>query len=126
MGMAGGSVLVLDDDPTVGLVLVAAAQALGLEARLCEQAEAFFEQLASWQPSHVAIDLTLPDTSGVEVLRRMAATGARARVIVFSGVGAVELEAALDVARDLGLDTMGVLPKPFRLAQLRALLANVG
>jgi DNA-binding response OmpR family regulator len=120
--MAGGSLLVLDDDPTVGQVLVASALALGLEARLCEQVEAFFEQLAQWQPSHVAIDLTLPGTSGLEVLHRLAAARVRARVIVFSGVGAAELDAALGAARELGLDTMGVLPKPFRLAQLRALL----
>lgn len=121
--MAQGRLLILDDDATVGQVLLMGAQVSGFEARHCTEVEAFFEALAGWPPSHVAIDLTLPGTSGVQVLQRLAAAGCRARVLICSGAGAAELAAALAETRVLGLDGAGVLPKPFALATLRQLLA---
>lgn len=122
--MGAGRLLVLDDDPTVGQIVVAAAQASGFEARLCEAVPAFIAALADWAPTHLAIDLTLPGSSGVEVLRLVADAGSRACIIICSGSGTAELEAALQSARELGLPTAGVLPKPFRLAGLRALLTG--
>jgi DNA-binding response OmpR family regulator len=116
-------ILVLDDDPTVGQILCMGATALGHEALLCDTVPAFLEAVGSWSPTHVAIDLTLPGTSGVEVIRQLASTPARPSVIVCSGAGSFELEAALGEARALALPVAGALPKPFRLAQVRQLLA---
>jgi DNA-binding response OmpR family regulator len=120
--MARGKLLILDDDATVGQILLFGAQASGFEARLCGEVASFFELLGPWAPTHVSIDLTLPGTSGVEVLRRLAHAGCRARVILCSGAGPAELEAALAEARALGLDSAGALSKPFTLARLRALI----
>lgn len=116
--------LILDDDPTVGQILLLAARSSGFEAQLCTEVAAFFAELADWAPSHLAIDLTLPGDSGLAVLRRVAQAGCRARVIVCSGAGHAELDEALAEARALGLTTAGALPKPFTLAGLRALLAD--
>lgn len=122
--MGTGRLLVLDDDATVGQIVVAGAQVSGFEARLCETVPGFLAALADWAPTHLAIDLTLPGTSGTEVLRHVADAGSRARIIICSGAGTADLETALQAARDLGLPTAGVLPKPFRLAGLRALLSD--
>ena len=120
--MNQGRLLVLDDDETVGMLLVFVAQRAGFEARLCERPQAFFDTLADWQPTHVAVDLRMPEMDGLEVLRRLAALHCAARVIISSGAGAGEVDVALQAAQDLGLDTAGVLPKPFTLSGLRALL----
>jgi ActR/RegA family two-component response regulator len=122
--MGPGRLLILDDDATVAQILRMAAQASGFEARHCETPADFFETLPAWAPTHVAVDLTLPGTSGLAVLRQLAASGCRARVLVCSGAGAADLQQALDEAAALGLDTAGPLPKPFTLATLRALLAR--
>lgn len=122
--MARGRLLVLDDDLTVGQILVMGAQASGFEAQLCDTVAVFLDRLGDWAPTHLAVDLTLPGSSGVEVLRRVAAAGCRARIIICSGASRVELDAALHEARSLGLVTAGVLPKPFRLAGLREVLAD--
>jgi CheY-like chemotaxis protein len=121
--MTQGRLLVLDDDETVGMLLVFVARRAGFEARLCERPQAFFEALQDWAPSHVAVDLRMPEMDGLEVLRRLAGVHCRARVIISSGAGADEVGGALQVAQDLGLRTAGVLPKPFTLSGLRALLA---
>ncbi|MGK2898980.1 MAG: response regulator [Burkholderiaceae bacterium] len=120
--MTGGRLLVLDDDATVGQILIAGARTSGFEACLCATVPAFLEALLDWTPTHLAIDLTLPGSSGVEVLHRVAEAGSRARIIICSGSGRDELDAALKAARGLGLAAAGALSKPFRLAELRALL----
>lgn len=122
--MPDGRLLILDDDPAIGQILQMAAKSAGVEAHWCEHVHTFFATLAHWEPTHVAIDLLMPDISGQEVLRRLAEAGCRAKVIVSSGLGAGELADALDEARSLGLQTAGVLQKPFSLAAVRALLAS--
>jgi DNA-binding response OmpR family regulator len=124
--MPGGRLLILDDDPTVGQILLMSAQASGFEARLCLEVQPFLDALGPWMPTHLAIDLTLPGTTGIEVLRRVAAAACPARIIICSGAGPAELNAALLEARSLGLPAAGVLPKPFRLAAVRELLADPG
>lgn len=122
--MVGGRLLVLDDDETVGQILCLGARSAGFEARLCASVPAFLEAVSAWSPTHVSVDLTLPGSSGSEVLRALAAAACRARVIVCSGAGGGALEDALAQARHLGLATAGVLEKPFTLARLRELLAS--
>ncbi|MCK6420825.1 MAG: response regulator [Aquabacterium sp.] len=123
--MATGRLLVLDDDATVGQILVAGAQTMGFQARQFLDAPSFLDCLRSWEPTHVAIDLTLPGTSGAEVLHQVAQTGSRARVIICSGSDPGALDSALGIARELGLTTAGTLAKPFRLAALRQLLTLI-
>ena len=124
--MSRGRLLILDDDPTVGQIIQLSAQAFGFEARHCTEPDGFMAALREAETTHVAIDLRLAETTGVEVLRQLAQAGCRARVIVCSGSGDSELHAALDEAGRLGLDCAGVLPKPFTLAALKALLGVVG
>lgn len=122
--MPTGRLLILDDDPAVARVLVFAAESLGFEASLAEQPQAFFEQLAAWQPTHVAIDLMMPEMSGADVLRALAARASRVRIIISSGAASQDLDDALRDARTLGLDTAGVLKKPFSLLALKVLLTG--
>ncbi len=116
--------LILDDDAAVGELLRAGAQSAGFETQLCLEARHFLAQLLPWQPSHIAVDLTLPDTTGEAVLEAVAAAGSRARVIVCSGSSGLQLASALSLAQRLGLAVAGSLPKPFRMAQLRGLLTD--
>ena len=60
--------LVLDDDETVGQLLVFVAQRAGFEARMCDLPQPFFEGVADWSPTHLAIDLTMREMHGVEVM----------------------------------------------------------
>ncbi len=115
--------LVLDDDETVGELLVAVARLVGFEARLCSRPQAFFDSVLAWSPTHLAIDLTMPEMDGIEVIRQLAADDCPARIIISSGAGGHETNAAIQQARGLGLRVSGVLTKPFSLASFKALLA---
>lgn len=114
--------LIIDDEPTVGQTLLLGAQACGFEARLCATVAEFLDASSTWDPTDLAIDLTLPGSSGAEVLHQLARATCAARVFIYSGAGAAECEAALAEAGRCGLAAAGVLPKPFRLAALREML----
>lgn len=114
--------LILDDDADVAKTIAAIAEGAGFVVRYSAVPADFFATLEQWQPSHVAIDLVMPALDGMEVLRQLAEIGCRARVIVTSGMGKKVLQSAQHSAAERGLSLAGILPKPFRAAQLRELL----
>ena len=115
--------VILDDDALVGLLIESAARLDGVVTCLTREADEFYDAVAECHPTHVVIDLTMPETSGEQVLSELAMRGCRARIIVASGADAERLGRALAQARDEGLDVAGGLPKPFAAAALHALLA---
>ncbi|HET9818296.1 MAG TPA: EAL domain-containing response regulator [Rhodanobacteraceae bacterium] len=114
--------LILDDEQAVAQTVAFAAKRHGFSVRMSESAETFFDDVASVVPSHIIIDLLMPDMDGVEVLRNLAAIGCRANIIMMSGMGTKVLESAQRVGIERGLRIIGILPKPFKPAELRALL----
>jgi CheY-like chemotaxis protein len=120
----GAKLLILDDDPMVGKVLARGAERIGFAVVLTARPGEFFDQVVQWQPSHVAIDLSMPEMGGVQVLDRLVEFRCTARIIITSGAAVSVMAAALAHARTLGLETAGVLPKPFTLPLLRSLLED--
>jgi CheY-like chemotaxis protein len=117
--------LILDDDPMVGKVLGRIAERIGFAVVLTSKPPEFFSQALQWQPSHVAIDLSMPEMGGVQVLERLGEAGCAARIIITSGAAMSDMNAALDHARALGLTVAGALPKPFSAPLLRSLLEDI-
>lgn len=115
--------LILDDDAMVGMVVESVARLAGVATCVTREAGEFYAAVADWQPTHVVLDLTMPATSGEQVLAELAARGCRARIIVTSGADFERLDRAMAQGRADGLDVAGSLPKPFVAAALRALLA---
>lgn len=115
--------LVLDDDPLVGMLIETVARLAGVPSRLTQTHGEFFEALVDWNPTHLVLDLTMPGMAGEEVLAELGRRACTARVVVASGVERERLDAALACGVDAGLEMAGVLPKPFLPAALRALLA---
>ena len=118
----GGKLLILDDDPQVGRMIQIIAESDGFETRALTSVDSFFTLAEEWQPTHIAIDLIMPEMDGVQVLVQLAALHCSARIIVTSGVGARVLDAAGRSGNAHGLDIAGVLAKPFSPKTLRALL----
>lgn len=118
-----GRLLILDDDEAVGITLGLIARSEGFEFRTTQHAADFFEQLETWRPTHVAIDLIMPEIDGVEVIRRLGETRCEAAIIITSGAGTRVLESARLAATERGLGIAGVVSKPFRSTDLRASLS---
>jgi EAL domain-containing protein (putative c-di-GMP-specific phosphodiesterase class I)/CheY-like chemotaxis protein len=114
-------ILVIDDDPDFGDMIVAAATAMKMLCTATTNARDFFAALNS-EPSIIVLDLLMPEMDGIELLRKMAEEGCRARIILMSGVGLQIIEAAERLAESLGLVIGGHLQKPFALSELERLL----
>ena len=73
------------------------------------------EQFQTFAPDVVVIDLHLPDTDGLEILRRMREARPVLPIVITSGYASM-----LPVMEVMGIQHHGYLIKPFELAALRA------
>lgn len=122
--MTAGRLLILDDDVAVAETMGAIARRSGYETRSATDANSFFGLLDRWDPTHILLDLVMPDVDGIEIMRRLAELRCRSIVILTSGVGVRVLDAAERAATEHGLHVVGSLSKPFPPAKLRALLGS--
>jgi two-component system response regulator MprA len=118
-------ILVVDDEPAV---LDAVDRALRLEGYVTELAadgREALDTLAASAPDALVLDLLMPRVDGLEVCRRLRATGDRTPVLVLTARAAVS-----DRVRGLDAGADDYLVKPFALeellARLRALLRRGG
>src|SRR5450631_3682726 len=100
------------------------AESVGLAARCMTNTLEFFHAVDEWHPTHIAVDLVMPEMDGVEVLVKLADRKCRAKIIITSGIGTRVLDAAGRSANEHGLNISGVLSKPFSPRTLRALLVG--
>lgn len=114
--------LILDDDPLTGQTMKSIAERVGLEVRYTSSPADFFRTVAEWRPTHIALDLVMPEMDGIQVIQQLALLRCQSAIILTSGVGSRVLEAARRLADEHGLTITGVLAKPFTLADLRQLL----
>lgn len=117
-----GRVLIIDDDTLVGSMLVAHARASGFDAKVTDSAEEFYALARDWAPTFVIVDLVMGSVDGLAVLKHLATMKSDATVVIASGMGAKVLDSARQFAAASGLAHGGVLHKPFRRADVAAVL----
>lgn len=114
--------LVLDDDFAIGHTIGFIAKEQGFACKTATTPREFFEELDRWQPTHIALDLVLPEMDGIEVLRKLGERQCKAGIIIMSGTGSRVVGAAQRSALEHGLNIIGVLDKPFLPSKLRLCL----
>jgi DNA-binding response OmpR family regulator len=110
--------LLVDDELAVAKFVAHAAEDCGFEAIVTVTAESFRSQYRALAPSLVVLDLALPRSDGVELLRFLAEEKCTARVLLLSGFDGRVLEAAMRLGATMGLDMARPLTKPVRLQAL--------
>jgi two-component system response regulator ResD len=111
-----GSVLVVDDEPTIGEVVSRYLERAGYATRVALDGPGAIAAVASERPDLVVLDLMLPGVDGLEVMRRIRENGrSRVAVILLTAKGE---ESDRIVGLRLGADDYVV--KPFSPAELVA------
>ncbi len=114
--------LQIDDDPHVGRAFQKVARGCGYDVQITDNAKSFKAAYQSFKPDVIILDLIMPETDGIELLRFLADAGSLAKILIISGFDRKILEAAGRFGEAQGLRIAGILSKPVRSAALRKLL----
>jgi CheY-like chemotaxis protein/nitrogen-specific signal transduction histidine kinase len=115
-GPDGAKVLVVDDDPLVRRFVLATLQRAGYRVEAVATAE---EALASYQADPrdpfrlVLSDLVMPQTTGIDLARRLRESDANARLLFMSGREGLEVG-----AKAVSVQPFQFIQKPFRSERL--------
>ena len=105
-------ILVVEDDPAVRNLIVAALEAHGLRHMAVETAHAAIAAASSQAPSIVLLDLGLPDMDGVKVVESVRAWSGMPIIVVSARSEDADKIRALDAGAD------DYLAKPFGMMEL--------
>ncbi len=111
-----GSVLVVDDEPTIGEIVCRYLERAGYETHLALDGIEAVEAAAARDPDLIVLDLMLPGMDGLEAMRRIRANGGRRTAIILLTARGEESDRVIGLR--LGADDYIV--KPFSPAELVA------
>lgn len=118
-------VLVVEDDPSLGEVIVTAFRDDGLDARLAHDGDEAMRLVDSVEPSCIVLDLMMPRRDGFSVLRELRADGRIERLPVVVVTAIFGLSERM-YATELG--AADYVTKPFELddlvSRVRALVSS--
>lgn len=105
----------VEDDESIQSLELYALRSAGFEARGFADGEAFFLALRAERPELVILDVMLPGESGVELLRRLKASGSTCDIPV---IMATAKGAEYDKIQSLDLGADDYLVKPFGMMEM--------
>ncbi len=125
--MGSWKVLVVDDDPDIRRIAALSLSRLGrLEVRVASSGEEAVAEVLRERPHLVLLDVSMPGIDGPGALAALQALPGEPVPVVFFTATSSDVE----VARLRALGAIGVVAKPFDIADLprrvRAILAEIG
>ncbi|MDQ0590755.1 response regulator transcription factor [Variovorax paradoxus] len=107
--------LLIEDDPSMQVTLQRTLARSKIDVRICGDGALAVEQWRALEPDVVALDLSLPNLDGLQVLAQARAAGLRTPVLLLTARGTVG-----DRIMGLNAGADDYLPKPFDLDELEA------
>jgi len=117
--------LLIDDEPQLADFVANAGDLCGYAPQVADGDEDFRAQYLRDRPAMVALDLGMPGSDGVELLRFLAERSFNGPVLIISGFDRRVLDSAFRLGEALGLHMVGPLEKPTRLEALEDLLLQL-
>jgi DNA-binding response OmpR family regulator len=116
--------VVVDDEPDMREVFVAVARDAGFETMSLGDVGAFQKAYDEFRPDVIVMDVVMPGSDGVELVRWLVSRNGKPRVLVVSGYGSTYTAGAREIATVWGKLEVEEMQKPVRVADLRALLVR--
>lgn len=110
-------ILIIEDETTLAKNMKTYLERHEYEVRIAESAEEGFQQLESFKPDVILLDLQLPGMSGLKALTRIKERDPQVKVVIITAHG--NIETAVDAMKAGAYDFVN---KPLVLAKLKVLL----
>jgi two-component system, OmpR family, alkaline phosphatase synthesis response regulator PhoP len=118
-------ILIVDDEPNIVLSLEFLMEQSGYEVAIARDGEQALQQVESFQPDLILLDIMMPVRNGYEVCQKIRENSAwdRVKIVMLSAKGR-----DLEVSKGLALGADAYVTKPFStkelIAQVQDLLAG--
>ena len=120
-----GRILFVDDEPDLVEPLIEVARSLGFSTLLVQDGAAFTAAMVEFRPTHVVVDLVMPQIDGIDVLLALAQEVERPRIFVMTGYHWGVMESAKIFAEQHDLKSISWLRKPVDLDDFEGLLGEL-
>jgi DNA-binding response OmpR family regulator len=117
--------LIIDDELEICTIIGDIAKDCGFEVESATSADAFKAVYSTFQPGVIILDLAVPNTDGIELFRWLEEQHCKAAILIVSGFDAKVLESAERLGEARGLAMGGIITKPMRQREIRALLGSL-
>jgi len=127
--------LCVDDNADITALLEELGEEAGYEVRVVNQFELITQEIDSFNPSVIFLDLNLGPSDvfddkeipreGLEILKYLASGKSLAKIVIISGMSRRTRELNSYLGRDLELHVVGSLSKPFRADSVVDLLEKL-
>jgi len=117
--------LIIDDEEDICDLIAEIGTRRGLEVRTITNPENVPTTLANFKPDFIMLDLMMPNTDGVELLRLLADHVRDAKLCLISGSDTRVLNSARRLGSAHGLNVIAALEKPLNMSVLGSLFDQI-
>ncbi len=114
--------LVVDDEADICELVKDVAEGIGFEVAALTHADEFRTTYRDIAPTVIILDLHMPGTDGIELLRFLADDQVSAHILLVSGTDARVLSTARRLGKTHGLNMLGAMQKPIMVSDLEDFL----
>lgn len=119
------TLLIVDDEPAVARLIGKVAAGAGYDPKITTCSDQFMDEVIALDPEVIFLDLAMPGSDGVELLRYLSAVKSKAHIVILSGSDPRIVETSGRLGSNIGLRIARMLTKPVRVAELRELLVEL-
>lgn len=120
--MTDRRLLIIDDDVQIREFIRDVAELEAFEVKDTSDPQHFTASVRDWRPTHVVVDLVMPEVDGMQLVKGLAKEGCDARIIVISGYDPSYLGLAERLGEAYGVLDIKSLQKPFDVDTLQEAL----
>ncbi|PCJ26634.1 MAG: hypothetical protein COA96_04765 [SAR86 cluster bacterium] len=116
------TLLVADDDVAFGEIVQTVAEDMGFEVTCVSEGSEVIAYVERLRPTVIALDLRMPGSDGVEIIRELGSKKCKSGILLMSGMDQRTLSSVQTMGKENNLDMRSTLTKPVSLDAIETAL----